>query len=95
MVDSHLTGMTGPTPTVTTVGLRNLTGRVGRDGKVTLWATTATCSASGDNGADPNRVVEITDELSATSLTGNVADESFRRLPALLMARLSRRRIRR
>ena len=77
VVDSNLTGADGPYPDVTTVGLRNLTGTVGRDGKVTLWATTATSSASGDNGADPNRVVRITDELSATSMTGNVANESF------------------
>jgi hypothetical protein len=77
VVDSNLTGVDGPYPAVTSVGLRNLTGVVGRDGKVTLWATTATSSASGDNGADPNRIVRITDELSATSLTGNVTNESF------------------
>jgi hypothetical protein len=63
---------------VTTVGLRNLTGVVQRDGKVTLWATTATSSTSGDQGADPNKVVRITDDLEATTLTGPVAEESFR-----------------
>jgi hypothetical protein len=45
--------------------LRNLTGRINGDGTVTLWATTATSSASGDNGADPNKVVEITDQIAA------------------------------
>ena len=45
--------------------------------KVTLWATTSTSSASGDNGADPNKVVEITDQLGATTMTGAVANESF------------------
>lgn len=75
-VDSNLSGFDGPYPDVTTVGLRGLTGVV--DGnKVTLWATTATNSASGDPGADPNKVVEITDDLRATSLTSRVAKGSF------------------
>ena len=52
---------------MTTVGLRNLTGVVNGD-QVTLWATTSTSSTSGDNGADPNKVVVITDQLSATTL---------------------------
>jgi hypothetical protein len=76
VVDSNLTGPDGPYPAVTTVGLRNLTGVVNGD-KVTLWATTSTSSASGDNGADPNRVVVITDQLSATTMTSAVAAESF------------------
>jgi hypothetical protein len=76
-VDTNLTGIDGPYPDVTTVGLRNLTGVVQRDGTVTLWATTSTSSASGDQGADPNKVVKITDRLAATSLTGSVAEESF------------------
>jgi hypothetical protein len=46
-------------------------------GTVTLWAATSTSSASGDNGANPNKVVTITDQLEATSLTGNVARETF------------------
>jgi len=75
-VDAGLTGADGPWPNVTTVGLRNLTGVV-NGGQVTLWATTSTSSASGDNGADPNKVVVITDQLSATTLTGAVATESF------------------
>ena len=52
----------------TTIGLRNLTGEVNADGTVTFWATTATTSASGDNGADPNEIVEITDALGDTSM---------------------------
>ena len=79
-LDSNLNGYDGPYPAVTTIGLRNLAGRRNADGTVTLWATTSTASASGDNGADPNRVVEITDRLAATSLTGSVAQESFRTL---------------
>ncbi len=72
-VDTGLTGADGPWPNVTTVGLRNLTGAVNGD-QVTLWATTSTSSTSGDNGADPNKVVAITDQLSATTLP---AGESF------------------
>lgn len=73
----NLTGPDGPYPTVTTVGLRNMTGVVvGRT--VTLWATTSTSSSSGDAGAHPNRVVAITDVVDATTMTGAVADETFR-----------------
>lgn len=77
-VDTGLVGYDGEYPDVTTIGLRNLTGVVNGDGTVTLWAATATSSASGDNGADPNRIVEITDEVAATTLTGKVAGETFR-----------------
>jgi hypothetical protein len=77
-VDSNLEGYDGRYPDVTTIGLRNLTGLVNKDGTVTLWAATSTSSASGDNGADPNRVVAITDEVAATALTGKVARETFR-----------------
>jgi len=75
-VDSNLNGPDGLYPNVTTVGLRNLTGVVNGD-QVTLWATTSTSSTSGDNGADPNKVVMITDQLSATTSTAGVATESF------------------
>ena len=64
-------GMPGTWPTVTTVGLRDLAGRVNANGTVTLWAATATSSASGDNGADPNEIVQITDSLGATTLPGS------------------------
>jgi hypothetical protein len=50
-----------------TDGLRNLTGKVNRDGTVTIFAITSTISNSGDQGADPNRLVSITDPLAATS----------------------------
>ena len=60
-----------------TDGLRNLTGQVHRDGSVTLWAATSTVSGSGDQGADPNQLVEITDQLDATS-PSQVGHESFR-----------------
>jgi hypothetical protein len=76
VVDSNVTGSDGPWPAITTVGLRNLTGRINGDGTVTLWATTSTSSASTDNGADPNKVVEISDRIAATQLS-QVASESF------------------
>jgi hypothetical protein len=57
--------------TETSVGLRNLTGELNKNGTVTFWATTSTTSSSGDNGADPNQIVEITDSLSAMSLPGS------------------------
>jgi hypothetical protein len=51
-----------------TDGLRNLTGRINRDGTATIWAITSTVSGSGDQGADPNKLVMITDNVAATSL---------------------------
>jgi hypothetical protein len=76
-VDSNLVGYDGQWPDVTTIGLRNLSGLVNRDGTVTLWATTSTASASGDNGAAPNEVVRITDDVSATTVAARVAQEAF------------------
>jgi PEP-CTERM motif len=52
----------------TTIGLRNLSAKLNADGTVTFFATTSTSSDSGDNGADPNEIVEITDALGDTSL---------------------------
>ena len=49
-----------------TDGLRNITGVVNRDGTVTIYGVTSTVSGSGDQGADPNRLVAITDDPSAT-----------------------------
>ena len=57
-----------------TDGLRNLTGILNGDGTVTIYAITSTVSGSGDPGADPNKLVVINDQLSATSLP---PDESF------------------
>ena len=50
-----------------TGGLRNITGQVDPDGFVTIWAVTSTVSGGGDQGADPNQLVAITDQLGATS----------------------------
>jgi hypothetical protein len=59
-----------------TDGLRQITGRVDRDGKVTIWAVTSTISGGGDTGADPDRLVAIRDSLSNTTAAG-AAKEHF------------------
>jgi hypothetical protein len=51
-----------------TGGCRNITGKVHRDGSVDIYAITSTISNSGDNGADPNKLVKVTDILKATTL---------------------------
>ena len=65
-VDSKGKVQTGPWAPATD-GLRNLTGQVNANGAVSLWATTSTVSWSGDQGADPNGLVAVTDNLSATT----------------------------
>jgi hypothetical protein len=60
-------------PTATD-GLRNITGIVNADGSVTIYGVTSTVSTSGDQGADPNEIVAITDALAATTLP---TDEMF------------------
>jgi hypothetical protein len=54
-------------PTATD-GLRNITGIVNPDGTVTIYGVTSTVSTSGDQGADPNEIVDITDALAAMTL---------------------------
>jgi hypothetical protein len=51
-----------------TDGCRNITGRMNHDGTVDIYAITSTVSASGDQGADPNKLVKVTDRLRATTL---------------------------
>ena len=50
-----------------TGGCRNIAGVVNRDGTATIYAITSTISNNGDNGADPNKLVKVTDVISATS----------------------------
>ena len=52
-----------------TDGLRNLTGRVDNNALVTIYAVTSTVSNNGDQGADPNKLVMITDLLNNTNPT--------------------------
>jgi len=62
-----------------TDGLRNMTGRVDCWGNVVIWAITSTVSGSGDQGADPNRLVVIEDRLSNTD-PAVAAKEEFQTL---------------
>lgn len=50
-----------------TDGLRALTGRVGRHGIATIWAVASTVSGNGDQGADPDKLVAISDPVQATT----------------------------
>jgi hypothetical protein len=58
-----------------TDGLRNIDGRVNPNGTATIWAITSTVSGDGDQGADPNKLVSITDPLGATAPP--LASEAF------------------
>jgi hypothetical protein len=55
-------------PSPATGGCRNLTGKTNGEGTVDLYAVTSTISTSGDQGADPNKLVTVKDQLKATSL---------------------------
>jgi hypothetical protein len=57
-----------------TGGCRNITGRHNFDGTVTLFAVTSTISANGDQGADPNKLVSVTDRLDARTLPTDDGD---------------------
>jgi hypothetical protein len=48
-----------------TGGCRNMIG-VAHDGTATIYAITSTISQNGDNGADPNKLVKVTDRIRAT-----------------------------
>jgi uncharacterized protein (TIGR03437 family) len=52
-----------------TDGIRNITGKINGDGTVTLFGITSTVSANGDQGADPNLLVAITDTIANTDPT--------------------------
>jgi hypothetical protein len=49
-----------------TGGCRNIIGVVNYDGTATIYAITSTISQNGDNGADPNKLVVVTDLINAT-----------------------------
>jgi hypothetical protein len=60
-------------------GLRNIAGKVNRDGTVTIYGITSTVSGATDQGADPNQLVVIADNLSFSSET-DAAGEAFKTL---------------
>ena len=49
--------------------------RIHRNGTVTIWGVTSTVSGGGDQGADPNQLVAITDSLAAAA---PASGEAFR-----------------
>ncbi len=51
-----------------TGGCRNIAGRDNFDGTVTIFAITSTISANGDTGADPNKLVKVSDRVSDSTL---------------------------
>jgi hypothetical protein len=73
-----------------TDGCRNITGRVNHNNTVTIYAVTSTVSTSGDQGADPNKLVKIEDQLSATTLPAGHPDhdgkDSFERFVTIRSA---------
>jgi hypothetical protein len=54
-----------------TGGCRNMIGVAHHDGTATIYAITSTISQNGDNGADPNELVKVTDLISATQPAAN------------------------
>jgi hypothetical protein len=62
-----------------TDGLRNITGVVRGNHTATIYGITSTVSGNGDQGADPNRLVTITDNLDAVALPSR---ESFKTVRA-------------
>ncbi len=70
-----------------TDGLRAITGKLNPNGTVSLWAVTSTVSGSGDQGADPNKLVEINDNLAATS---RPPGESFKTVETAVLGQLYR-----
>jgi hypothetical protein len=58
-----------------TGGCRNITGHLNADGSATIYAVTSTISANGDTGADPNKLVKVTDLVSANTVPAVQKDE--------------------
>jgi hypothetical protein len=60
---------------------------VNSDGTVSIWAVTSTVSGGGDQGADPNKLVEISDNLAATA---RPSGESFKTVETATLGQLYR-----
>jgi hypothetical protein len=68
---------TGQPWSPTTDGLRNIVGKVNGDGTVTIWAVTSTTSGGGDTGADPDKLVVITDNLANATASGAASEQFY------------------
>jgi hypothetical protein len=73
-----------------TDGCRNIAGKVGHDGIVTIYAVTSTVSTSGDQGADPNLLVKVTDRLDATTLPKHGSDRDHDSLGHFVIIRAAK-----
>jgi len=60
-----------------TGGCRNIIGVAHGDGTATIYAVTSTISQNGDNGADPNKLVKVTDIIGATQPATNGSLDTF------------------
>jgi hypothetical protein len=60
-----------------TGGCRNIIGVVNHDGTATIYAITSTISLNGDNGADPNKLVKVSDRIGATQPATNGDLDTF------------------
>jgi len=88
--DGPAGNLAGDSVTTMTDGLRNLTGRVNTDGTVTLFAITSTIGSTlGDAGADPNKLVAITDVLADTQVS-QVNGEDFTTLQTAALGQVLR-----
>ncbi|WP_201776484.1 hypothetical protein [Streptacidiphilus carbonis] len=65
---SGTNAITGTPWTPAVDGIRNFTGKVNRDGTVTLYGVTTSIGGVSDSAADPNKLVTVTDQASATTL---------------------------
>jgi len=72
-----------------TGGLRDITGKVNGDGTITVYAITSTVSTNADQGADPNKLVKITDTLSDTT-AAQASSESFTTLQTAVYGQVFR-----
>jgi len=59
--------VTGTPWTPAADGIRNFTGTVNPNGTVTLYGVTTTIGGVSDYGADPNKLVSVTDSVAATT----------------------------
>lgn len=59
--------VTGTPWTPAVDGIRNFTGTVNRNGTVTLYGVTTSIGGVSDYGADPNKLVSVTDSVAATA----------------------------
>ncbi|WP_245594529.1 hypothetical protein [Actinospica robiniae] len=66
-----INAITGTPWTPAVDGIRNFTGTVNRNGTVTLYGVTTSIGGVSDYGADPNKLVAVTDSVSATTQPAN------------------------